>query len=68
VLFRPDADLSYCENVYEEWCPNSNLFPDAQIAETWAKERGLKGRILDLDEASALAAKEWPPLADGSMV
>ena len=27
VLFRPDeSDLSRCTNVYEQWCPNSNLF------------------------------------------
>src|SRR5690348_2490735 len=27
VLFRPDDDLlAGCANVYEEWCPNSNLF------------------------------------------
>jgi hypothetical protein len=32
VLFRPDDELmSCCENVYEEWCPNSNLFSDVAI-------------------------------------
>ena len=30
LLFRPDDELmSCCENVYEEWCPNSNLLSDA---------------------------------------
>ena len=65
VLFRPDADLkSCCENVYEDWCPNSNLFGSPELAETWAKVIGIKGRILNLDEASDLAAEEWRPLTN----
>lgn len=65
VLFRPDADLmSCCENVYEEWCPNSNLFGSHVLAETWANDHGLKGRILSLEEASDLAAEEWRPLTN----
>jgi len=60
VLFRPDDDLmSCCENVYEEWCPNSNLFSDAANARKWAGERGLQGRVLTLAEASKLGAKDW---------
>ncbi len=60
VLFRPDDELmSCCENVYEEWCPNSNLFRDAEQAKKWADERGMQGRIMGLSEASKLGAKDW---------
>jgi alkylmercury lyase len=60
VLFRPDDELmSSCENVYEEWCPNSNLFADAERAKTWADRRGINGRVMDLAEASKLGAADW---------
>lgn len=60
VLFRPDDDLmSSCESVYEEWCPNSNLFADAERAKTWADQRGIRGRVMDLAEASKLGADDW---------
>jgi len=60
VLFRPDEELmSRCENVYEEWCANSNLFADADQARRWAEQRGMRGRILDLDEASDLGTRGW---------
>jgi alkylmercury lyase len=60
VLFRPDDELmSCCENVYQEWCPNSNLFRDAEMATSWADKRGMQGRIMSLAEASKLGAKDW---------
>jgi alkylmercury lyase len=60
VLFRPDDELmTCCENVYEEWCPNSNLFADAVEAKRWAEERGMRGRIMELDEASDLGTRDW---------
>ncbi len=60
VLFRPDDELlSCCENVYEEWCPNSNLFADAEQAHRWGDQRGMRGRIMDLDEASDLGTTDW---------
>jgi hypothetical protein len=60
VLFRPDDELmSCCENVYREWCPNSNLFRDADQAKRWADERGVRGRVMDLDEASDLGTRAW---------
>ncbi len=60
VLFRPDdALMSCCENVYEEWCPNSNLFADAEQAHRWAEQHDMRGRIMDLDEASDLGATDW---------
>jgi alkylmercury lyase len=63
VLFRPDEELmSCCENLYEEWCPNSNLFADPEQANDWAEQRGMRGRILELDEASDLGTKDWADL------
>ena len=60
VLFRPDESLmTSCENVYEQWCPNSNLFASKELAEHWADQHGLAGRVLDLNEASDLATKAW---------
>jgi len=60
VLFRPGKELmSCCENVYEEWCPNSNLFADAERAQAWANQRAVSGRVMDLAEASKLGADDW---------
>ena len=60
ALFRPDEELmSSCENVYEEWCPNSNLFASSEQAKQWADKHSLRGRVLDLDEASDLATRAW---------
>lgn len=66
VLFRPDAELMRgCENVYEEWCPNSNLFASRELAKAWATDHGVEGRILDLEEAANLATEEWKPITAG---
>jgi alkylmercury lyase len=63
VLFRPsDNYAACCTNLYEEWCPNSNLFENRNSAESWSTSRGLEGRILGLDEASMVATDEWLPL------
>ena len=63
VLYRPsDSYAARCTNLYEEWCPNSNLFEDHMSAQAWSKSRGLEGHILGLDEASLLATAEWRPL------
>jgi Alkylmercury lyase/DprA winged helix domain len=60
VLFRPDEELmSCCESVYEDWCPNSNLFADAEQATRWAEQRRMRGRVMELDEASDLGTKDW---------
>src|SRR6266851_4973455 len=69
VLFRPDTELmSCCENVYEEWCPNSNLFADRASAQKWATEHGLQGRVLTLTKANELATEEWKSLTNGGEV
>jgi alkylmercury lyase len=60
VLFRPDEELvTCCESVYEEWCPNSNLFASPDLALRWADQHGMRGRTFDLDEASDVATKDW---------
>lgn len=60
ALFRPDDELmDCCSNVYEEWCPNSNLFASAEVAAAWAEQRNIRGRVLDLDEASGVATQDW---------
>jgi alkylmercury lyase len=60
VLFLPDVELmSSCENVYAEWCPNSNMFSDAQHATEWADARGMQGGIMSLADASSLGAIGW---------
>jgi hypothetical protein len=63
VLFRPE--YYSCSNVYEDWCPNSNLYEDAAAANAWASQRGIPGQVLNLVEATARAAKEWSPLTRG---
>jgi hypothetical protein len=66
VLFRPDESWrDCCENIYEEWCPNSNLFEGREAALAWVADRGLTGRVLSLTEASELATKEWEPTVGG---
>ncbi len=60
VLFRPDEELmSCCDNVYKEWCPNSNLFASREQAKRWADQRRIQGRVMDLDEASDLGTRVW---------
>ena len=60
MLFRPDEELlNCCENVYEQWCPNSNLFASRELAERWASRHALDGRVMDLAEAAELATADW---------
>jgi hypothetical protein len=51
--------MSSCENVYEQWCPNSNLFATRELGARWADQHGVRGRVLDLHEASDLATEAW---------
>lgn len=65
VLVRPDESFAACcANVYEEWCPNSNLFEDEPTARAWMLEHRVTGEVLALLEAALQATKEWLPLAD----
>lgn len=69
VLFRPAKDLlSSYDNVYEEWCPNSNLFSTRELAAAWAAQHRLSGHVLGLEEASDLATKEWADVVRGLSV
>jgi hypothetical protein len=51
--------MTSCQNVYEQWCPNGNLFASRELAEQWADQQSLPGRVLSLDEASDLATEAW---------
>lgn len=63
VLFRPsDAYAACCTSIYDEWCPNSNFFEDAESARVWSESHDLEGRILRLDVASELATSDWLPV------
>ena len=63
VLFRPsDSYAACCTSIYEEWCPNSNFFENAESARAWSESHELEGRILSLDDGSGLATRDWLPL------
>jgi alkylmercury lyase len=63
VLFRPsDSYAATCTSIYEDWCPNSNFFENAESARAWSESHEVEGRILSLDKASALATKDWQPM------
>ena len=63
VLFFPDDSFAAsCTNIYEEWCPNSNLFEDETAAQQWRADRQIEGQVLTLARASELATKEWASL------
>jgi len=65
VLFRPENDqLDCCENVYEDWCPNSNLFLSRTQATTSADERGIPGRVMGFDEASEIGTRDWADVVE----
>ena len=63
VLFRPADDLmNCCGNVYEEWCPNSNLFADWVQASDRADSHQMAGRVMGLEEASEAGTADWVDL------
>lgn len=62
---RPRDLEEGCENVYAEWCPNSNLLATHELAEGGAKQHAIEGRVLRLDAASTLATADWEKLAEG---
>ena len=67
VLFRPDDSFAAsCTNIYEEWCPHSNLFEDETAAQQWRAMRHSEGLVLTLARASELATKEWASLVMGN--
>ncbi len=58
------ADRSRCSRPNEDWGPNVNLFEDASSGERWSQEHGMTGRVVTLEEGTALGAVEWRPLVD----
>jgi len=62
VLFL--ADQSRCSRPNEDWCPNVNLFEDPPSADRWAREHGVAGRVVSLEEGTRLGAIEWRPLVN----
>jgi hypothetical protein len=66
VVFRPDdVYRERCQDLYREWCSNSNLFESREAAEAWSEREGMQGRILGLEEAANSAAQTWQPLTEG---
>lgn len=65
VLFLPDDDYTACcTSMYEQWCPNSNLFHTTDDATSWATDHGVTGTVLTLPDAAELAAARWRPLTE----
>ena len=63
AMFRAD-DEGYA-SIRDEYCPLTNLFHDGQTAEAWARERGVRGIVAALPEATTAAAQEWSELVAG---
>lgn len=64
VLFLPDDDYAACcTSMYEQWCPNSNMFGDTAAATSWASEHSVTGQVLTLPQAAERGAARWAPLA-----
>jgi hypothetical protein len=61
VLLLPSDDVECCGNVYEQWCPNSNLFRTAADAAVWAAQHGLTGSALALTDAAEHGGARWRP-------
>jgi alkylmercury lyase len=66
VLFLPDEDVAACcTSVYDQWCPNSNMFRSAEDAMGWANAHGVRGSVLTLPDAAERGAQRWRPLLEG---
>lgn len=64
VLFLPDEDYAACcTSMYEQWCPNSNLFGSTAAATSWASAHRITGQVLTLPQAAERGAARWAPLA-----
>jgi len=66
VLLLPDEDLATsCTSVYDQWCPNSNLFRTPAAAANWATAHGVTATVLELSEGAVRGAAYWRPLVAG---
>ena len=75
VLFLPDFFASRPEStpslapdvsVFDDLCPQANLFESRAAASAWTERHRVAGQILWLTEAVALGGKEWQPVVPTS--
>jgi hypothetical protein len=61
VSFLPDdEDLdACCTSMYDQWCPNSNLFRAPAAATAWSTAHHITGKILSLPDAADLSTRQW---------
>lgn len=67
VLFMPDfVSLSDGTpspepgvSVFDDWCPQINLFEDSAASQAWAKRRDARGQTISLTEAATRGATHW---------
>lgn len=70
VLFIPDFLVSSegtispepGVSVYDNLCPQINLFENPAASRTWAEQHRITGRSLSLPEAAAEGALHWQPI------
>jgi len=48
--------------VADNWCPTVNLFPNADHAEAWAADAGLRGTPMSVADLMAGATEMWKPI------
>jgi alkylmercury lyase len=63
VVYWPDLEFSdSCSSAVDDLCPNINLFEDAEAADRWARESGVPGEVLSVEDATVRAVEKWGPL------
>jgi alkylmercury lyase len=75
VLFMPDFFHSLSEgtpspepgvSVFDDWCPQINLFENRSASLAWAERHRVPGQTLSLAEAAARGAAHWQPMVPGA--
>jgi hypothetical protein len=46
-------------NVFNQFCPQANMFCDTALLQAWQEASELLGRALDLADAAALGRDSW---------
>lgn len=71
VLFMPDFFVALSEgtpspepgvSVFDDWCPQINLFENQAASLAWAQRHRVRGQTLSLAEAAARGASHWQPI------
>jgi hypothetical protein len=67
VLFMPDFFLSTSPpepgvSVFDDWCPQANLFEDHAASHAWAECERARGQTVSLAEAAARGRQDWHPM------